>query len=92
MGARILLVGCGQLGSRHLQSISVLNEIETIEIAELNPASIQLGRERMEQVADRNKNIEYKWLNELSWASVHGDLCIIATTAGGRGKLIRKIA
>jgi len=38
----ILLIGCGQLGSRHLQAIAALPEIGQIEVLDPNPQALEV--------------------------------------------------
>ena len=89
--ARILIVGCGELGSRHLQAVSALTGVDEIEVVEPRPGALQKGKERVQQVSDRNGAIEYRWLNSLSEATRGGDLCVVATQADVRCQIVREI-
>ena len=91
MSNKILLVGCGQLGSRHLQAVAALKNISEIHIVDSNNSSLELGKRRLLETVDLNKDIVFKWANEISNTIGHGDLCIIATHAKGRTELIKKI-
>lgn len=88
---RILLVGCGQLGSRHLQAIASIEDIAEIHVVDPNPASIELGKTRLKEISDLNQKIKFHWFNELNKYSAQGDLCIVATQARGRCSLIKQI-
>jgi predicted dehydrogenase len=89
---RILLVGCGQLGSRHLQAVASLPEVYEIQVVDPNAGSLALGQTRLKEVPDLNREIKFSWLPGLEKASHGGDLCILPTQARGRGELIKKIA
>lgn len=89
---RVLIVGCGELGSRHLQAVSALADVGEIEIVEPRPEALQMGRERVEEVPDRNKTIEYRWLTSLQEVTRGGDLCVVATQADVRCQLVRDVA
>lgn len=91
-GRRILVVGCGQLGSRHLQAAIGVAGITAVDVVDPFPASLEMGRQRVEQVADRQPNIQYRWLTDLAEAEPGGDLCIVATQAAGRAALVRQVA
>ncbi|MFH1428303.1 MAG: Gfo/Idh/MocA family oxidoreductase [Candidatus Margulisiibacteriota bacterium] len=90
MSKTVLLIGCGELGSRHLQAAVSLSEISEIYIVEPNSSSIERGKTRINEVSDLNPKIKFKWFNNLEDAPVNGDLCIVATQAGGRAALIKQ--
>jgi len=92
MSKRVLVVGCGQLGSRHLQAAASLNGIDEIHIFDPNPDSLNMGKRRLEEISDLNQKISFKWFNELKEVPAGGDLCVVATQAKGRPALIKQIA
>src|SRR3989338_4442381 len=89
---RVSIVGCGQLGSRHLQAVSCLPEVSEIEIIDPNPESLELGKKRLSDVANRVSSIKYKWLSSPDQMSADGDLCIVATQAKGRVEVVKEIS
>lgn len=89
---KILLVGCGQLGSRHLQAIATLREVGEIHVVDPRPESLELARARLREVSDMNPAIVFQWHTEPMACCAGGDLCIIATQAKGRPALIKRIA
>jgi predicted dehydrogenase len=91
MGARILIVGCGQLGSRHLQAAISVDAVSAVDVVDPFPASLEMGRQRVEEVQDRRPGIAYTWSTDLAAASPNGDLCVVATQAAGRAALIAEI-
>jgi predicted dehydrogenase len=86
------MVGCGELGSRHLQALSALAGVGEIEVVEPRLEALKMGRERVQQVPDRNEAIKYRWLTSLQEASPAGDLCVVATRADVRCRLVREVA
>jgi len=92
MGHRVLIVGCGQLGSRHLQAVAALSQVREIEVVDPRPEALALGRERLEDVPDRQPATRYRWCSSLEEATREGDLCILATQAQGRCQLLQDIA
>jgi predicted dehydrogenase len=86
-----LIVGCGQLGSRHLQAIAGLPEVAQVEVYDPNPDAIRLGQQRLNEIRDRCVD-DFCWLSDLEKASPAGDLCIIATRADVRCRVVREIA
>lgn len=89
---KILLVGCGQLGNRHLQAVASLKDIAEIHVVDPNPASIELGKLRLKEISGSNQNIKFYWHDEFHESSARGDLCIVSTQAKGRCALVKQIA
>ncbi len=87
---RILIVGCGQLGSRHLQAVASLPSVAQIEVVDPRPEALQLGRDRLAELG-LERQPEVRWLQSLREASF-ADLCIIATQAEGRCGLVCSIS
>lgn len=92
MSKRILIVGCGQLGSRHLQALAQLKNIGTIDIVDPSKEGLALGQQRLGEVQERNPQVHCRWFERLAQAGLGGDLCIVATQAKGRAMLIQQIA
>ena len=89
---RVLIVGCGQLGSRHLQAVATLPFVKTIEVVDTRPDAIELGRKRLQEIGLVNHETRVRWMSSFTDASPEGDLCIVATQAEGRCELVRVIA
>ncbi len=87
MSKKILLIGCGELGSRHLQAVAVCKGIKDIEVVDLNPRARLLGQKRLKEIKV-NPAICISWSAKLEDATGDGDLCIVATQAEGRGEII----
>lgn len=92
MSKKILLVGCGQLGTRHLQSMASMEEVAEIQVVDINSSSFELGKLRLKEMADLNPKIQINWTVDLNKISSSWDLCVVATQAKGRSELIKRIA
>ncbi len=88
---KILLVGCGQLGSRHLQALASLSFVEKICVIDPSEESLARGKARLAEMSDINPSITFEWYTNLDPRVAEGDLCIIATQARGRGILLKEI-
>jgi predicted dehydrogenase len=88
---RVLIVGCGQLGSRHLQAVASLSEIEAIDVFDPSPAGLALGRERLGELKFPHL-ADVRWLTRLEDATPEGALCIVATRADVRCSLVQDVA
>ncbi len=91
MFKRILLVGCGQIGSRHLQAVSCLKEVGYVDVVDCHDGSLAMGQTRLKDVSDANPAIVYRWIKVVDSSSQGADLCIVATSARGRFELIKEI-
>lgn len=90
-GKRILIVGCGELGSRHLQAVAKMDSVAEVEVVDPSSDSLALGQKRLRELGDRNLEIEYRWLRSLDEASHGGDACILAVCADARLSLFEEI-
>ncbi len=87
----ILIVGAGQLGSRHLQSIKTTKLEVKINVCDISPEALKVAEERYSQIPD-NKNVkEIKFITSLDQAERHIDFAIIATGSKGRAEIISKV-
>lgn len=89
---RVLIVGCGELGSRHLQAVASLPQVGEIEVIDPRPEALARGRERLAEVPDRQPSTICRWLSSIEEASKGGDLCIVATQADVRCEVVRQVA
>lgn len=89
---RVLIIGCGQLGSRHLQAVALIPQVSEIEIVDSRPEGLDLGRQRLAEISDSNPKARFRWLSSLDKAGKGGDLCIVATQADVRCELVYEIA
>ncbi|MQF96397.1 MAG: hypothetical protein FI731_12050 [SAR202 cluster bacterium] len=87
-----LIVGCGELGSRHLQALATLPSVSQIEVLDPNPDSLELGKVRVQEVLGEGPGPEIRWITSLEEASEEGGLCVIATHAKGRCALLKLIS
>lgn len=84
MSRRVLIVGCGEIGSRHLQAVASLAEVGEVDVVDPRPEALELGRQRLAELPNRPKTTIFRWLSSTEEASRGGDLCIMATQAAGR--------
>lgn len=87
---KIILIGCGNIGSRHLQALVKLPHNLCIEIVEPNMKAQLLAKSRLEEIKSKTKQ-ELIWHKSISELKNKSDLIIIATNAEKRVELIEKI-
>jgi predicted dehydrogenase len=90
-GFLVLIVGCGDLGSRHLQAVASLSQVREIELVDPRPEALELGRQRLAETPNRSPATKIRWLSSLEQATKGGDLCIVATQAQGRHQLVQDV-
>jgi predicted dehydrogenase len=85
----VSLIGCGGVGSRHLQALLKLRRPLRIQVAEPRSHAADIGRARAEEIGvPADVRLEwYESLEQLSSANV----TIVATLAGGRVRLISRL-
>ncbi len=88
---KIILIGCGNIGSRHLQAIVKLKDSISIEIVEPNHKAQTLAKSRLNEIKYNKSKHEFFWHKSLSEIKNKGDLVIVATNSSGRSDLIEKL-
>lgn len=91
MKRNILLIGAGQLGSRHLQALALCTEPCNIFVVDPIRESLNISKSRFEEIAGFEKhNILYQTvINNL--VEDHFDIAIVATNSNVRSKVIREL-
>ena len=88
---KICLIGCGNIGSRHLQSLVKLPFPIDIKIIEPFSESQELGKERLSEIRYDKELHNISWMKSIDELNDKPDLTIIATSAVGRVNLICKL-
>jgi predicted dehydrogenase len=88
---KILLVGCGELGSRFLQASLQVNGVNQIDVLELSDQAVEVAKYRMNQIQFYQEAIKVKWNKSFNSVGQGADLCIIATQADGREHIFNEV-
>lgn len=90
-GARICIIGAGQLGSRHLQALHAVKQPLNIHVIDPSAQSLAVAKERFDSLGEPGvkKTVTYGHAIE----SVAGpiDVGIIATSSNVRRKVVEKL-
>ena len=88
----ILIIGTGQLGSRHLQGLAVCSTI--IEIWCFDPSldSLKTAKERWKEVEGSPTKHKIHWIQNFSELPKKIDLAIVVTTADVRLQVVQAIS
>jgi hypothetical protein len=88
----ILVIGCGNIGSRHIQALAKLPFDTHIEIVDPNLNSHKIAQSRLNEINYNKEKHEFLWhvsISELK--QKHNDLVIVATTALNRLPILKKL-
>lgn len=88
---KIILVGCGNIGSRHLQAVVKLKNDVLIEIVEPNIKSQKLAKSRLKEIKYNKGTHKIFWHKSIEQISNKSDVVIVATNSLGRIDLIQKL-
>lgn len=88
---KLALIGCGQLGSRHLQALTQLERPAQIEVVEPDPAAVALAQSRLKEMRGPNHLVSVKFFHRLRELSPVLDLAIIATTSSVRQAVLEEL-
>ena len=88
---KILLVGSGDVGSRHLQALCKSTEETIIEILENNEKAINVTKNRLNEIEFSDKKIKLVWKKTIHECSNNSDLVIVATKSPGRVNMIKNL-
>ncbi len=86
---RILLVGCGNIGMRHLQSLLDLNNSFYITIVEPNVNAKNNAKSVLSITNDSHPNLE--WFSDISELTTCHDFTIVATQSMNRPELLYQL-
>lgn len=88
---KIALIGAGQLGSRHLQSLAKINIPVMLQVVDPNKDSLKVARERYLEILDNDNIHQIDFLTEIDGLNAEVDLCIVATNADVRFKVFQEL-
>jgi len=88
MQKKITLVGCGNIGSRHLQAISNLSDNPIVNIVEPNENAQSVAKNRLNE---KTHNLKINWYHDIDELEERSDIVIIATQSPSRYTIIKKL-
>ena len=88
--AEVVIIGAGQLGSRHLQGLKTARSSLNIWVLDNNPASLNVAEERYNSVnAVGEKAVHF--VNDIQLLPNELDLVIVATGSKPRSSIVRSL-
>jgi len=87
----IIIVGCGNVGSRHLQAVVKLPHELTIEVVEISKKAQEIAKSRLKEIDYDKKKIRCNWHDDIEELKEKADLVIVSTTSPGKVELVSKL-
>lgn len=87
----VAVVGAGQLGSRHLQSLALLDRKIQVQVVDPNPASLQTAKRRLAEIPEGARLDRVDYLTGMAALAPEIDLAIVATLADVREKAVAEL-
>jgi predicted dehydrogenase len=88
---KIVLIGAGQLGRRHLQALSKVNFGAEIEVVDTVPESLAAAKVQFDEMPLNGEIRGIKYLSSIAELSGEVDVAIIATNADVRAGVVRSL-
>ena len=88
---KVVIIGAGQLGSRHLQGIAQSTIDISIEVVEPFESSRETAKERYEEISNNHHVIDIAFYDSISKLSSNIDMVIVATSSDVRAKVVNEL-
>lgn len=85
---KILLVGAGNIGSRHLQALALLNRDANITVVDQSEEALKVAKERFDSVYQSDYKIHVSYVKDLKGACIDADIAIVATSSRPRKRIV----
>ena len=87
----IVIIGAGQIGSRHLQAISKINRRVSVQVVDPSVENLLIARQRFQDCQTPETTVDVSYLHSINQLSGSIDFAIIATNANVRRSVIEKL-
>ena len=87
----IAIIGAGQLGSRHLQSLALLDREVPVQVVDPNPASLESAKRRLAEIPEGARLRRVEYLTDLNSLAPELDLAIVATLSDVRERVVTEL-
>lgn len=83
----IVIIGAGQLGSRHLQGIKSCNHKLSIFVLDTDSNALNIAQQRYEQIEENNYDKEVQYISDFNQLPQLVDIAIISTSSKPRASI-----
>lgn len=91
MKPQIILIGAGNIGSRHLQALALLDRPAQVYVVEPSEEARVLSKSRFESVYDHTQDIDVSYFADMSGLPAQADIAIIATSSLMRRAIVEEL-
>ena len=91
MNESIILVGCGNIGSRHLESLMKISSSLSIDVVEPNKNAVDKAKKILKEMKPFTKNRKITWHESIKTIKEHKNIAIIATTSNFRQEIVKTL-
>ncbi len=88
---RLAVIGAGELGSRHLQALGLLDRDAEVFVADPKPKALDRAKARFDDVEGRNSKVVATYETDVAALPSELDVAIVATTADVRLDALTKL-
>jgi len=91
---KVVVIGCGEIGSRHLQGLAGIRQNLEIDVVEPRNSARDLGLRRYKEAKERNTDFEMlcRWHAKTEEViNNESDLVIVATDAASRSETVKSL-
>ncbi len=86
---KVAIIGAGQLGSRHLQGLGLVNDLLSIQVVDISDDALAIAKERYNQISGSIHSVEY--LNSISGLDKSLDVVIVASGSKPRKQIVKNL-
>jgi predicted dehydrogenase len=87
----IVIIGAGNIGSRHLQALKSVNKPLNISVVDPNPESLNIAKQRYNSMPSIKQEHIINYIQKISYLSDEITIAIIATTSNIRRAVIEEL-
>jgi hypothetical protein len=88
---RLGIIGAGQIGSRHLQALALIDRPVSIQVVDPSETSLKIAQDRFKEVKGSGNVDHVEYFKDISELSSELDLVVIATKADIRRKVVETL-
>lgn len=88
---RLGIIGTGQIGSRHLQALAMIDRPVSVQVVDIIPDALRNAKERFNEMKGSGNVKHVDYLEDISEMFPELDCVIVATTADRRRKAIETL-
>ena len=89
--SNVIIIGAGNLGSRHLQALALINKLINIDVIDPSEQALKVAKERFEQISVNKDLNNIRFLSNMNNLREFIDVAIIATSSNIRKEVVEQL-